>query len=253
MRRLSFPLVSALLLATSNADRSQANAANLDALNSLNFDLTTFNDWFTAYVAGNKTAMAIAEKRFSRNFHSAFNAWQATDPETNPDAPPGPTYMPEYRQPQKVLAAKLNAKATNDYNAGQRAGQLGQLRPHHRLPCHRAVPGRDRQPFFIPGHPLWPGRRGQRHTGPRYRAPRHRPKARLGRDLENREGTGKRLCVSRCLRLPGRIRRVGGRFARSSRPQRDLNPATTCTAWVEVRRDVSMNICVSFLGLVPNW
>ncbi len=117
-----FSTDSSLLLATSNADRSQANAANLDALNSLNFDLTTFNDWFTAYVAGNKTAMAIAEKRFSPNFHNAFNAWQATDPETNPDAPPGPTYMPEYRQPQKALAAKLNAMATKDYNAGQKAG-----------------------------------------------------------------------------------------------------------------------------------
>ncbi len=66
--------------------------------------------------------MAIAEKRFSPNFHNAFNAWQATDPETNPNAPPGPTYMPEYRQPQKALAAKLNATATKDYNAGQKAG-----------------------------------------------------------------------------------------------------------------------------------
>ena len=117
-----FSTDSALLLATSNADRSQANAANLDALNSLNFDLTTFNDWFTAYVAGNKSAMAIAEKRFSPNFDRAFKAWMATDPATNPHAAPGPTYMPEYHQPQKVLAAKLNAQATADYNAGQKAG-----------------------------------------------------------------------------------------------------------------------------------
>ncbi len=46
----------------------------------------------------------------------------ATDPATNPHAPPGPTYMPEYHQPQKVLAAQLNAQATADYNAGQKAG-----------------------------------------------------------------------------------------------------------------------------------
>ena len=105
-----------------SADRSQANAANLDALNGLNFDLTTFNDWFTAYVAGNKSAMAIAEKRFSPNFDRAFKAWMATDPATNPRAAPGPTYMPEYHQPQKVLSAKLNAQATADYNAGQKAG-----------------------------------------------------------------------------------------------------------------------------------
>jgi hypothetical protein len=117
-----FSTESSLLLATSSADRAKANAANLDALNNLNFDLTTFNDWFTAYVAGNKTAMAIAEKRFSPNFHHAFTAWLATDPGTNPHAPPGPTYMPEYKQPQKALAATLNAKATADYSAGQKAG-----------------------------------------------------------------------------------------------------------------------------------
>ena len=113
---------SSLLLATASADRAQANAASLDALNSLNFDLTTFNDWFTAYVAGNQSAMTIAERRFSPNFHAAFEAWLATKPATNPAAPPGPTYMPEYQQPAKALAAKLNAKATVDYSAGEKAG-----------------------------------------------------------------------------------------------------------------------------------
>ena len=113
---------SSLRLATASADRAHAAAANLDALNSLNFDLATFNDWFSAYVAHNSTAMAIAEKRFSPNFHTAFEAWWATKPETNPHAPPGPTYMPEYHQPAKVLAASLNAKATADYSAGQKAG-----------------------------------------------------------------------------------------------------------------------------------
>ena len=113
---------SSLLLAKANADHSLANAANLDALNSLNFDLTTFNDWFTAYVAGDRSAMAIAERRFSPNFHRAFLAWLATKPATNPAAPPGPTYMPQYRQPDNALAAKLNAQASADYAAGEKAG-----------------------------------------------------------------------------------------------------------------------------------
>jgi hypothetical protein len=30
--------------------------------------------------------------------------------------------MPQYRQPAKVLALSLNAKATADYSAGQKAG-----------------------------------------------------------------------------------------------------------------------------------
>jgi hypothetical protein len=28
--------------------------------------------------------------------------WRATDPENNPAAAPGPTYMPDYRQPERV-------------------------------------------------------------------------------------------------------------------------------------------------------
>ena len=38
-----------------------------------------------------------------------------------------------------------------------------------------------------------------------------------------------------------------------ARPYRDLMPATICRASGRVSRDVSMNIWVCFLGLVPNW
>lgn len=113
---------SSLLLATASADRAQANAANLDALNSLNFDVTAFDTWFTAYVGKDPTAMAIAVKRFTPNFHRAFDAWLATNPETNPKAPPGPTYMPQYRQPAQAQAAALNAQATAEYTKGEKAG-----------------------------------------------------------------------------------------------------------------------------------
>jgi hypothetical protein len=113
---------SSLSLARASAARAEANAANLDALNTLNFDVTAFNGWFTAYVAGDRTAMAIAAKRFTPNFHRAFEAWLATNPATNPAAPPGPTYMPQYQQPAKAQAAALNAQATADYTRGQKAG-----------------------------------------------------------------------------------------------------------------------------------
>jgi hypothetical protein len=113
---------SSLLLATAGADRAEANAASLDAVNALNFDATTFNDWFTAYVGGNRSAMAIAQNRFTPNLDAAFRAWLATGPATNPASPPGPTYMPQYHQPQRAKAAELNAQATVDYAAGENAG-----------------------------------------------------------------------------------------------------------------------------------
>jgi hypothetical protein len=43
-------------------------------------------------LSGNKSAVAIAEKRFGPNFDRAFRAWMTTDAATNPHALPGPTY-----------------------------------------------------------------------------------------------------------------------------------------------------------------
>jgi hypothetical protein len=46
----------------------------------------------------------------------------ATDPLTNASAPPGPTYMPQYKQPELAVAAALDAKASTQYAAGVQAG-----------------------------------------------------------------------------------------------------------------------------------
>lgn len=113
---------SSVLLAKASAERSLSNAASLDALDSLNFDVTSFNDWFAAFVAGNQSAMSIAERRFTPNFRNAFQAWLATSPESNPQAPPGPTYMPQYQQPEKLHAAQLSADADSNYSDGVSAG-----------------------------------------------------------------------------------------------------------------------------------
>ena len=66
--------------------------------------------------------MALAAKRFTPNFRTAFDAWMATNPSTNPNAPPGPTYMPQYQQPELTHAAELDAEATTDYAKGAKAG-----------------------------------------------------------------------------------------------------------------------------------
>ena len=111
---------SRLSLAQSSTARSQASRSDLKALDTRNFDASTFNAWFTAYVAGDKQAMEIAARRFRPEFRVAFNAWQATNPETNPKAPPGPTYMPQYKQPEVAQANALDAKADTKYLEGQK-------------------------------------------------------------------------------------------------------------------------------------
>jgi hypothetical protein len=114
---------SRLELASSSSARSQANRANLEALTLRNFDSSTFGAWFGAYTAGNEQAMALAERRFRPGFKRAFDAWRATNPETNPSAPKGPTYMPQYRQPGLARAAALDAEADAAFAAGTKAGE----------------------------------------------------------------------------------------------------------------------------------
>ena len=113
---------SSVRLAQASAARTEANRAELDAQNLRNFDSTTFNPWFTAYVAGDTTSQAVAERRFRPAFKVAFDAWIATDPFTNAKAPPGPTYMPQYKQPELAAAATLDKNATEDYTMGVQAG-----------------------------------------------------------------------------------------------------------------------------------
>jgi len=113
---------SSLQLAKASAARTEANRADLESFQLRNFDSLTFNAWFTAYVAGNKQAERVAELRFRPNFLVAFDAWLKTDPFTNPHAPKGPTYMPEYIQPGLAQANRLDAQANAHYAAGEAAG-----------------------------------------------------------------------------------------------------------------------------------
>ena len=59
-------------------------------------DITTFNTWIEARNEGLDDLAALYERRFSPEFKVAFDAWIALDPLSNPDAPPGPSFMPEY-------------------------------------------------------------------------------------------------------------------------------------------------------------
>ena len=88
---------SRLELAQAATLRNLATRADLAALSTRNFDSSTFNAWFTAFTLDDPQKQAIAERRFRPEFKVAFDAWMAADPFRNPDAPPGPTYMAQYR------------------------------------------------------------------------------------------------------------------------------------------------------------
>ena len=113
---------SRVQIAHASTLRLQANRALSEAEETRNFDSSTFNTWFIAYTLGDPAKMELAERRFRPAFKVAFDAWQATDPEHNANAPPGPTFMPEYRQPLRTLAHRLDSTADEAFSEGQHSG-----------------------------------------------------------------------------------------------------------------------------------
>src|SRR4030095_14962981 len=116
---------SRLELAQAATLRNLATRADLSALSTRNFDSSTFNAWFTAFTLDDPQKQAIAARRFRPEFKVAFDAWMATDPFRNPRAPPGPTYMPQYRLADQAKAEALDREAVEASAAGNHAGLVG--------------------------------------------------------------------------------------------------------------------------------
>lgn len=112
-------------IARSSTLRNIATRDSLTALSLRNFDSATFNAWFIAFTLNNPQKEAIAERRFRPVFHVAFKAWLATNPLHNPHAPPGPTYMPQYKLPAQAKASALDSAADTKFDAGNQAGLVG--------------------------------------------------------------------------------------------------------------------------------
>ena len=116
---------SSVSLAKASASRTKANRANLEALQLRTLDSVSFNAWFTAFVSGNARAETLAANRLRPGYRPAFRAWLATDPAHNPNAPPGPAYMPQYVIPQVAVAAADDASADVAFAKGTSAGATG--------------------------------------------------------------------------------------------------------------------------------
>jgi hypothetical protein len=84
-------------------------------------DITTFNTWIEARNEGLDDLAALYERRFSPEFKVAFDAWIALDPLSNPDAPPGPSFMPEYENRLLDRGAELNDVSDRLFDEGTAA------------------------------------------------------------------------------------------------------------------------------------
>jgi hypothetical protein len=85
------------------------------------YNASTVVEWLKAEATGQKKLSDLFERRFLPEFRPAFESWKKTDPLNNPDAPPGPFYMPEYRSAKAEEAAKMNEQATKTFEQGDQA------------------------------------------------------------------------------------------------------------------------------------
>ena len=113
---------SSVMLAKASAERTKANRADIEGIVTRTLDSASFNAWFTAFTTGNANAERLAARRMRPGYRPAFNAWLATDPAHNPNAPPGPAYMPQYVIPKEAVAKSYDAQADAALAQGADAG-----------------------------------------------------------------------------------------------------------------------------------
>ena len=114
----------ARLYGLASTTRFEADAASTLGGQQLVADSSIFTAWLQAHAAGDRELEALLEKRFSPSYGTAFEAWLGADPFSDPSAPPGPGYMPNYRNALTTKAATLNAQASVYFTDGTEAREV---------------------------------------------------------------------------------------------------------------------------------
>jgi hypothetical protein len=94
-----------------NGIRIQAARAAGLAEAQTQIDVATFVQWVNAERSKDEALADFYRDRFRKEFRPAFVAWEATRPAENPDAPPTPFAMPEYRLASTAEAERLDQAA----------------------------------------------------------------------------------------------------------------------------------------------
>jgi hypothetical protein len=94
-----------------NAARIESTRASGLADAQTQIDVATFTQWVNAYALEQTELADFYFRRFREEFKPALNAWVATRPLRNPDAPLTPFAMPQYQLAAREEAERLEAEA----------------------------------------------------------------------------------------------------------------------------------------------
>ena len=97
--------------ARANAARVESTRAAARANSETQVDVATFVAWVDAYALERTELADFYYARFREEFKPAVEAWVATRPRRNPEAPLTPFAMPEYKLASQERANELEATA----------------------------------------------------------------------------------------------------------------------------------------------
>ena len=90
-------------------------------------DVVTFNTWIRLREEKNDKLAQLYERRFSPEYKVAFDAWLKTDALNNPNAPAGPSRMPEYHNALLEQSVQLSRQSADTFSEGARAREIAEV------------------------------------------------------------------------------------------------------------------------------
>jgi hypothetical protein len=104
--------------------RTESTRASTKAGQIVQIDIGLFTNWINAFAVDNQELAGFYEDRFRSEFGVAFEAWLATDPRNNPDAPKSPFSMSEYTVSLSQEADRLEQEASKTFDEGSEANEI---------------------------------------------------------------------------------------------------------------------------------
>jgi hypothetical protein len=106
-----------------SALRVESTRASTLAGQQMQIDVGLFANWINAFADENEPLESFYRERFREEFMPAFEAWVATDPANNPEAPSSPFVMPGYQLAASQQAQDLEQRAAHTFEEGKEANQ----------------------------------------------------------------------------------------------------------------------------------
>jgi len=106
-----------------NNARSESIRKSNEAFQLAVIDVEAFTEFAVAYNVDNQQMMDFIMQRFRSEMKPAVEAWLATDPLNNPDAPPSPFAMKEYVSAAQVESDQLLMASEQKFQEARQANQ----------------------------------------------------------------------------------------------------------------------------------